>query len=284
MTALSTKVLDYSRLIKIEHTLFSLPMLFSGAILGARGWPPFRTLALIVLVGFAARTFAMIANRLIDREIDARNPRTQGREIPAHRVSVPEALALAVVSLAGYVGLAWVLGNLCLVLSPIPLILFIGYPYLKRYTWLAHFGLGAALAMAPLGGFIAASQSLPFEPAILALGLFVFFWVSGFDIIYATLDEEFDRAQGLFSLPAVMGRVKALRISGVLHFLSFCGLGGVILSRTYTPVSLVILTLTGIFLFLEHRFSHNVDLAFFGGNVVVGFLVLFLVNSLVSHG
>ncbi|MBF0501294.1 MAG: UbiA family prenyltransferase [Candidatus Riflebacteria bacterium] len=284
MSQISKKVLDYSKLIKIEHTLFSLPMLFSGAILGAHSWPSSRVLALIVLVGFAARAFAMIMNRLIDRNIDARNPRTASREIPASKVSVVEALLLALVSLLCYLLLAWQLGPICLLLSPIPLVLFIGYPYLKRYTCTAHFGVGAALAMAPLGGFIAASQRMPFSVDIIALGLFVFFWVSGFDIIYATLDEEFDKSQGLFSLPAVCGRTKALRISGVLHFLAFCGLSTVTFLGEHTPTSLVILALTGIFLFLEHRFSNNVDLAFFGGNVVVGFLVLLLVNSLAAHG
>ncbi|OIP27015.1 hypothetical protein AUK22_06035 [bacterium CG2_30_54_10] len=275
------KVLNFSRLIKIEHTLFSLPMLFSGAILGARGWPSNKILALIVLVGFFARSFAMVVNRLIDREIDARNPRTSSREIPAKTVSVHQAMELGLFSLLCYLFLAYLLGPICLWLSPIPLVIFIGYPYLKRYTCMAHFGLGLALAMAPLGGYIASSQTFPFSPGIIALGLFVFFWVSGFDIIYATLDEEIDREQGLFSLPAVVGRAKALRISGVLHFLSFCGLVAICALGSISTGSLAVLFLTGIFLFLEHRFSYNVNLAFFGGNVVVGFLVLFLVNLVV---
>lgn len=278
------RVLNYGNLVKIEHTLFSLPMIFSGAIIGAKSWPNVSTLFLIVMVGFAARTFAMIVNRLIDREIDAKNPRTANREIPARKVSVREAIFLAGFSLCCYFGLAYILGPVCLKLSPIPLFVFVIYPYLKRFTWLAHFGVGLALAMAPLGGYVATSQALPFSPIILALGFFVFFWVSGFDIIYATLDEEFDRSQGLFSLPAVFGRAKALKISGFLHFLAFCGLGALSFLGNQTSISFVILALTGIFLFLEHRFSHNVNLAFFGGNVVVGFLVLFLVNSAVVHG
>lgn len=281
---ISGKIRDYSKLIKIEHTLFSLPMLFSGAILGAGGWPSGKILGLIVLVGFAARSFAMIANRLIDRDIDARNPRTAGREIPAHTVSVREARILGLISLLCYLVLAYVLGFICFALSPIPLILFIGYPYLKRYTSLAHFGVGMALAMAPLGGYMAVTLKLPLSIDIIALGLFVFFWVSGFDIIYATLDEEFDRTQGLFSLPSVYGRVKALRISGLMHLLAFAGLVVLSLPGWQNPLSLGILALTGIFLFLEHRFSHNVDLAFFGGNVVVGFLVLLLVYTVAHHG
>ena len=226
----------------------------------------------------------MIANRVIDRDIDSKNPRTANREIPASKVTVREAIILGLFSLFCYFLFAYLLAPICLVLSPIPLAIFIAYPYLKRYTSMAHFGVGLALSMAPLGGYMAASQRIPLTPDIIALGLFVFFWVSGFDIIYATLDEEFDRDQGLFSLPAVMGKSRALRISGILHFLSFCGLSVVGFLGNQNWISMVILALTGFFLFLEHRFSDNVDLAFFGGNVVVGFLVLFLVNSSVPNG
>ena len=283
MSFLTNRVSSYSRLIKIEHTLFSLPMLFSGALLGARGWPSLEILGLIVLIGFAARTFAMVMNRLIDRRIDAKNPRTAGRELPARTVSVREAIVISLLSLFAYLYLAHGFGELCFLLSPIPLLLFVAYPYLKRFTSLAHFGVGAALAMAPLGGYMAVTRALPFAPDILALGIFVFCWVSGFDIIYATLDEQFDRDSGLFSLPARLGREKALRISGLLHVFSFLALAAVALQGAPGTAALAILALTGLFLFLEHRFAHNVDLAFFGGNVVVGFLVLVLVHLVAAH-
>jgi len=281
MASLGERLLRYGSLIKVEHTLFSLPLLFSGALLGAGGWPPARTLGLVLLAGFFARTLAMVLNRLIDREIDARNPRTLSREIPAGRVKVWEARALCAGALAGYAATAAALGAICLVLSPIPVAVFVLYPHMKRFTPLAHFGVGLGLCMAPLGAFVAASLALPLTPPILALAAFMFFWASGFDIIYATLDEEFDRTGGVRSLPASLGRKGALAVSGVLHVAAFAALSALAALLGARPAATVLLALSGVFLFLEHRFAHDVDLAFFKGNVVVGALVLCLTGALV---
>jgi 4-hydroxybenzoate polyprenyltransferase len=279
--AVIAKLGTWASLIKVEHTLFSLPLLISGALVGADGWPPVRTLGIVLLAGFFARMFAMLLNRIVDRHIDARNPRTLSREIPAKKVSLMEAWLLVAAALAGYLACAEALGAICLVLSPIPVIVFAIYPHMKRFTPLAHFGVGLGLCLAPLGAYVGTSLSLPLSLPIAALSTFMFFWASGFDIIYSTLDEEFDRATGLLSLPVSLGRKGALIVSGALHITAFAAL--VVFAASFQPqlIALALLGLSGLFLFLEHRFSHNVDLAFFRGNVVVGILVLCLTGALV---
>src|SRR6266404_4779123 len=207
----------YSRFVKVEHTLFSLPLLFSGAVLAAGRLPSWRLSVLIVLAGAGARTTAFAFNRVIDRHIDRLNPRTSGRELPAGKMTLAEAWGVGLFGAAVYVAAAWAIAPICLYLSPIPLAVFIGYPYLKRFTPWAHLGIGAADALAPLGGWMAAKQSFAGVGPALWLGAFTFFWVSGFDVIYATMDEDFDRAHGLHSLPARYGRRRALQISAVLH-------------------------------------------------------------------
>ncbi|MEE9118236.1 MAG: 4-hydroxybenzoate octaprenyltransferase, partial [Calditrichia bacterium] len=210
--------------IKVEHTLFSLPLILSGTFLAANGLPSLRLLFLIILAGIGARTSALALNRIIDRDIDKKNPRTRTRELPSGKMSSLSALSVAIVGTVIYFFSSYLICDLVFYLSPIPLIIFILYPYMKRFTPLCHFGVGLGLALAPLGGWIAVTCSLNnLYPAIL-LSLFTFFWVSGFDIIYATLDEESDRETGVFSMVSTYGRVSALRLSGVLHLLSFLSL------------------------------------------------------------
>jgi len=266
--------------IKVEHTLFSLPLILSGTFLAANGLPSLRLLFLIILAGIGARTSALALNRIIDRDIDKKNPRTRTRELPSGKMSFLSAGSVAIVGTVIYFFSSYLICDLVFYLSPIPLIIFILYPYMKRFTPLCHFGVGLGLALAPLGGWIAVTCSLSnLYPAIL-LSLFTFFWVSGFDIIYATLDEESDKETGVFSMVSTYGRGSALRLSGVLHLLSFLSLAALYLiyfEKSF--ITLFFMILTGVFLFLEHKKSSNVDMAFFKINIVIGFVIFLFILS-----
>ncbi len=267
-------MLKYARLVKIEHTLFSLPMVYAGAFL-ARGFSvTLPEYLLILLAAAGARSTAFALNRIIDARIDALNPRTATRELPAGRIKTAEAWGFAFVSALVYVIAAAMLNRWCLILSPIPLAIFVVYPYMKRFTPLAHFGLGAASACAPLGGWMAVSGTFAgCGPAIL-LGLFSFFWVSGFDIIYAVGDEEFDRKQTLHSLVVSLGKVKALLVSSLLHVLGFASLTALMLWQFPNIWSAALLVTVGFLLVWQHRVVEDIELAFFKINAAVGFVVL----------
>ena len=209
------------RFIKIEHTAFSLPLVFTGAWMGAgHRWPGSRVLALIVMAAVGARIFGMSFNRIFDRHIDARNPRTAGRELPAGHMSVRLALVIAMGGLLIYLIACALLGPWCLRLSPLPLIPLLGYSLLKRYTALCHFGIGLCLALAPLGAFVAAAGHARFSLSVILFALFVFFWLSGADIIYALLDIESDRLNGIHSLPAALGPGGAQVVAAAVHLVA----------------------------------------------------------------
>ncbi|MGI9535106.1 MAG: 4-hydroxybenzoate octaprenyltransferase [Thermodesulfobacteriota bacterium] len=260
----------YSKFIKLEHTLFSFPIVLAGSFLAARGVPPFHLLILILLAAAGARTAAMGLNRIIDRKIDSLNPRTKDRELPSGEVSMKEGYAITGFGLGLYFASCYLICNLVFHLSPIPLIIFILYPYMKRFTPFCHFGVGLALAFAPLGGWVAVTCSLNGLLAPILLALFTLFWVSGFDIIYATLDEKFDIEYKIYSMVSVYGREKALRISAVCHIVAFLSLVVVYFISFSNIYSGIVLLLVGLLLFLEHRKSSNVDLAFFKINILVG--------------
>jgi len=215
--------------VKIEHTLFSLPLLFAGALLSP-GFDlhalPLPKLGLVIAAGVGARTFALAVNRILDRQIDARNPRTAGRELPSGALTLSRARGVALSGLALYLYAARLLGSLCFLLSPLPLAVFILYPLMKRFTPFAHFGVGLGLALAPLGGYLGLSNAWPVQPAIWYLAGFTFCWVAGFDILYACLDEDFDRGAGLFSIPSRYNKETALDVSLLLHALALLLLAG----------------------------------------------------------
>jgi len=264
----------FLRFVKIEHTLFSLPLIFSGVFLASKEPPTVVMLGLILMAATGARTAALALNRIIDREIDKRNPRTAVRELPSGRMNLPEALVVLAIGSALYLGSAAVISPFCLALSPLPLIIFTVYPYMKRFTALAHFGVGLGLAMGPLGGWFAVQQS--FEnilPGVL-LSLFTLFWVTGFDIIYSTLDEMFDRSENLYSFSSRYGRGKALRISAVLHIAAFAALALLFLLYIKALAAVPLLMVSGFLLYLEHKKAGDVELAFFKINAVLGFVIL----------
>jgi len=279
----ATRLRTYASFVRFEHTLFSLPLILAGIFsvpgpaLSVQRW------LLIAIAAVGARTTAMALNRLIDRRLDALNPRTRVRELPAGRMKLAEAIALLVVSTAAYLAACAALGPWYLEVAVIPLAVFTIYPYLKRFTPFCHFGVGAGLALAPLAGFAAAHPALEHWRPAVWLSLFALFWVSGFDIIYATLDEEFDRGHGVHSMVAWLGRDRGLRVSAVLHFAAIAAMGFAILAvlgpaatraSWWGAVAVALLLGTSWLLSLEQRWAENVNLAFFKVNVWVGFGVL----------
>lgn len=264
--------------VKIEHTLFSLPLIYSGVFLAARDRVPSVGLLVSVLTAATgARTVAFALNRIIDRDIDALNPRTASRDLPTGRMTLWEASWVMVSGLALYFGSAYLLSAFCFFMSPIPLAIFIIYPTMKRFTPLAHFGVGMGLAMGPLGGWFAVSPSFDNLMAPALLSLFTLFWVAGFDIIYSTLDEEFDKKTSLYSFPSRFGRERALRYSGYLHATAFLLLVVLFFYSVFSLLALPLLLLTGYLLYLEQKKAEDVELAFFKINAVAGFAVFVMV-------
>ncbi len=258
--------------VKIEHTLFSLPLIYSGVLLGSAK-PPLGVLVLVLTAATGARTIAFALNRIIDREIDGRNPRTAGRDLPSGRMTLWEACGVLFAGCALYFGSAYLISDFCILMSPIPLTVFVIYPTMKRYTPLAHFGVGLGLAMGPLGGWFSVSPSFDHLLAPTLLSLFTLFWVAGFDIIYSTLDEEFDRKESLYSFPVRFGRRNALRYSALFHLIAFLLLVALFFYSFLSLLALPLLVLTGYLLWLEQKKAEDVELAFFKINAVAGFAV-----------
>ena len=273
-------------LVKFEHTVFALPFAYLGAWLAASGPPTLSVVLLILGAMVGARTAAMAFNRIADAKIDALNPRTAGRPIPSGRLSPAAAWFVCLAAAALFFLASWALNYLALTLSPLALGVILFYSYTKRFTATSHLVLGVALAIAPIGGWVAVRGQLGLVPLVLGAG--VLFWVAGFDVLYACQDESFDRRQGLYSIPARWGAATAFRVAGFFHFLAFlffaltgrlAGLGGFFF---------VGLTLVFIILFLEHLIISPQDLsklqtAFFTLNGAVS-IVLFLATCLEFRG
>ena len=223
-------VKDYFKLVTFSHTIFALPFAFLGYFL-AVSQPdiPFQwqTLVLVVLCMIFARNAAMAFNRYIDRDIDEKNPRTAVREIPAGKISENSALGFVIINCLAFVATTFFINQLCFFLSPIALLIILGYSATKRFTFLCHFVLGLGLSLAPLGAYLAAGGGFDIVPMLYSLA--VLLWVSGFDIIYALQDESFDKSLNLNSVPVKLGSVNSLKLSSVLHFI--CAL--VILGASY---------------------------------------------------
>lgn len=218
MTAVLQKITIFMEMIKFSHTIFALPFALSGALLAIRGLPSGRQLLFIILAMVGARTAAMAMNRLIDADIDAKNPRTAGRAIPAGLLSKGAVLGAILLSVALLLWSAAMLNPLCLKLSPIALGFLVLYSYCKRFTALAHIVLGICLAAAPIGAWVALTGKIEL-PAVV-LGLIVLFWVSAFDMLYALQDLEYDRSVGLHSIPVALGVNRSLWLSRLFHIIT----------------------------------------------------------------
>jgi len=214
---------NYLSLIKFSHTIFALPFAligFSLALQSGKAVFSWEKFALVILCMVSARTAAMAFNRYIDRKFDAKNPRTAVREIPTGAISPASAFTMVIVCCIAFVVCTWLINPLCFYLSPVALLVILGYSYTKRFTPLCHLILGVGLALAPIGAYIALTEEFDFIPVVLSV--IVFLWVSGFDIIYALQDDEFDKSENLKSIPVFLGRKNALRLSEILHFIAAC--------------------------------------------------------------
>lgn len=204
--------------IRYEQTLFSLPLIYVAALFGSNFSMSLRQVVLIAVAAASARALGMLLNRIVDASIDRLNPRTKNRYIASGKIDISQAVFFAVASLVAYLLSAYLLGPLPLLLSPIPVIFFFVYPYTKRFTWGCHFFLGLAHGLAPLAGWIAVNPSFSLAPFLLYATSF--FWVSGFDVYYATMDYEFDKKHGIYSLPALIGLEKVPVVTITLHVLA----------------------------------------------------------------
>ena len=268
-------------LVKFEHTVFALPFAFVGAILAAGGVPSAQTLGWVTLAMVGARSLAMALNRLIDAEIDARNPRTAAREIPSGLLSRAQVIGFCVLSLAVFLIAAWQLDPIVRWLWPIPVLAFVIYPYTKRFTWLCHLVLGLSTGLAPLGAWLAVSGDA--DPAPFMLWAAVALWIGGFDVIYATTDVDFDRREGLKSLPARFGIAPALMVTRVAHLLAVCLLIAVGVTLGLGPLYYLGLAVVAALLGYENSIVHpddlsRVNVAFFTLNGVIS--VVFLAGVL----
>lgn len=219
-----SSVKNYLSLVKFAHTIFALPFALVGLFLGldylamreeALSKPWWQSLILVVLCMVFARSAAMAFNRYIDRDIDAQNERTQGRELPAGVLAPERVMIFVILNSLLFIITTWFINPLCFWLSPVALMVILGYSLTKRFTALCHLILGLGLALAPVGAFLAVTAEFAWEPII--LGLAVLTWVGGFDIIYALQDEHFDKINHLNSIPALVGKARALSIAVVLH-------------------------------------------------------------------
>jgi len=204
-----------ARLVRLEHTVFALPFAYVGALLAVDAWPGLASMAWITIAMIGARTLAMGLNRLIDAEIDARNPRTAGRELPSGALTPAQVAALSGLALSVYLVAVFQLEPIVRWLWPIPVAFFVVYPYLKRVTWLCHLWLGASLGLAPVGAWVAVTGDLPWQAW--ALGAAVCLWVAGFDLFYALFDREHDLAAGLHSWATRFGVRGVFAGARVMH-------------------------------------------------------------------
>lgn len=264
-------------MIKFEHTLFALPFAFLGAVLAANGFPTWRQILWITIAMFGARSAAMTFNRIIDRKFDAENPRTANRELPSGKLSVSFAWAFLIASIVLFEIAAYSLNWLTFALSPIALLSVLGYSYAKRFTSFAHLILGWSLAISPTAAWIAVRGAIDSEIPLL-LSLLVMMWTSGFDVMYACQDFEFDRKAGLRSIPARFGIKNSLWIARIFHAQAFF-----VLILLYFVTGLGWLALLGVFavgalLIYQHTLVKPNDLskmnaAFFTTNAFVSIIL-----------
>lgn len=302
------KVRTFAELVKFEHSIFALPYAFIGAVYGAMvvarlgapgyeafqasnsgmwnpwvvtggGWPTLMAIVWVTVAMVGARSFAFVVNRAVDAEIDARNPRTAGRPIPAGTIKRWELWIFSAVVLAAYLLACFQLAPICRVLSPIPLVAFVVYPYLKRFTWLCHFWLGICLGLGVTGGWAAVGAPLS-NPTPWVLGAAVAVWTAGFDIIYATQDYECDVRDGIHSVPADFGIAAGLSITRLCHAATVVlfAAGGYLVGAGWpyyvgVGVSAVLLAYENAI--ISPQDMSRVDAAFFNVNGFVAVVVLF---------
>ena len=277
----------YGRMIRFSHSVFALPFALSSAVIAAGTGISGRQVAWILVAMVGARSAAMGFNRLADQPFDARNPRTAGRELPRGAISRGEVWVFVAASAATLVVAAAMLNPLCLALSPVALLIVFGYSYTKRFTALSHVFLGLALAVAPMGAWLAIRGRFEAPPVV--LGLAVLFWVAGFDTIYACQDEAFDRAEGLHSLPARLGTRRALVLARLFHVIAVALLAAVYALAPLHPIYLAGGGVVAGLLIYEHSLVRaddlsRIDAAFFtvNGWISLGYFAVTLAARLMA--
>ena len=278
MNTLFSKLATTLEMIKFEHTLFALPFAFLGAILAANGMPTSRQILWITVAMVGARSAAMTFNRIIDRDIDGKNPRTANRELPSGKLSVGFAWVFLYASIGVFLLASYSLNWLTFALSPVALVFVLGYSYAKRFTAFAHVILGLALAISPSAAWIAVRGSLD-DGVPLLLSLMVLMWTSGFDVLYACQDFEFDKNTGLHSIPARFGIAKSLWIARLFHLQAFIVLMLLYLVTGLGYLALVGVVAVGLLLVYQHALVKVNDLskmnaAFFTTNAFVSVILL----------
>jgi len=267
----------FLQLIRFSHTIFALPFALGALVVAANGLPSARTLLLVLVCMVSARTAAMLFNRFVDWSLDQRNPRTASRHL---LLSKPAIGALLGLSSALFVAAAAAINRLTFVFSPVALAIVFFYSLTKRFTAATHFFLGLALAISPIGAWIAQRGDLDLAPIVLAIG--VICWVAGFDLIYATQDFEFDRREGIRSLVVAMGIARTLRVAQLLHVLMFTMLIGFGFAANLGPIYFLAMPVVAAALVYEHRSARSLDVAcinraFFQSNAFVSALFLVVV-------
>lgn len=279
---MKNKFKNYLSLIKFSHTIFALPFAIIGFSLASVN-SDFNliTLLQIILCMIFARSSAMAFNRYIDREIDLKNPRTANvREIPTGKISPKNALLFVIINVILFVVTTYFINNLCLALSPVALLVILGYSYTKRFTSLCHLVLGVGLGLAPVGAYLAVANEFNWIPVV--IGISVMFWVAGFDIIYALQDDDFDKENNLNSIPVLLGRKNALLFSKILHIFTSINLFIVGYFGSFEIFYWIGFVIFSALLSYQHRIiKHNdlskVGMAFFTTNGVASILFGILV-------
>ena len=275
-----SKIRIYLEMIKFEHSIFALPFAYLGAFLAEMQIPSVPTLFWITLAMVGARSFAMAMNRLIDREIDRRNPRTAERALPKGLLRSSSVIWFSLLSLAFFLVAVYNLAPVCRYLWPFAVIPFVVYPYTKRFTWLSHFVLGLCLGLAPVGAWIAVTNSVTIEPIL--LGTAVLCWVAGFDIFYAIQDIDFDRNNRLQSIPANFGVRTSLVVTKLLHLAAIIFLVSAGILLDLGTIYFAGVVISGLLLVYENSIIKSNDIsrlntAFFAMNGVISVLMFFFV-------
>ena len=280
------KFTDYLRFIKFSHSVFALPFAFTSALIAANGIPELEKLLWITAAMVAGRTGAMGMNRIIDRRIDALNPRTKNREIPRGVIKIWEALAFTLFAFALLVFAAYKLNPLCFKISPLVLFVLFTYSYTKRFTWLSHIVLGTALSLAPLGAWIAIKGTFDFQ--ILPLCFAVMFWVAGFDVFYALQDMDFDKTHRLYSIPSRFGIKYSLRVARLFHLITIGLLLSLVPIFNLSMFYILGILIVSALMLYEHSLVKatdlsRLDMAFFNmnGYISITVFVFTLMNYLI---
>lgn len=275
-------------MIKFEHTVFALPFALTGMLVAANGFPGWYVLIWIVIASVFARSAAMSFNRWADAELDARNPRTAVRAIPARQLTKEFVLTFTGICVICFIVSAWMLNDLAFFLSPVAMLILLGYSYCKRFTSLAHVVLGLALAVAPVGAWIAVRGEFDLPPIVLAMGVLT--WTTGFDLIYACQDIEVDQKEKLFSIPSRFGKTFSINLSRILHGVAVLCFGGFgILAGLHFTYYIGVAVAAGLLFAMQLVVNPDdvkkINLAFFTINSWVGIAIFAgtLIATMLSH-